>query len=565
MRRILERPADLNPRFVEGTAQELEELFGSPLPELPGGQVGTGETQAPLVDLYPGLRSSLREAVDFIYGRLVAKATPKEMAEFDREGGETPFARAEQVLETLLTTILEQERRLGLLNLFWLAHSKDAADLFHEHFSNPGTKINIKYQMFPLIRGIYRNAYSRVVARMRGRQGNMLRRNLGADFNGSLIDSIIDDLFPLTEVSLSRLNLSEALTESNKRFRLTFREYREIYAVCRERLREGIQRREARLLDLLRRHLPSIRPEACDDERSATRVLFNSAVLRWLLNDVAGVGSKLADNKVLSSSLGPRRDWSDLLQDYYDLVRAIKRSEIVDLLRQRVTLVGPQHDELEMRARYDEGRLFRFHPDSDVMKLARKVTVIFADLRGFTRTSEGGVSEQELTQRLYAVFDPLAAIVEQHHGRIDKFTGDGVMITFGLEGVGRDDELNALRTALAIRQMTGELRATGRTQFEMGISVHTGRAQIAHFVLDDRNMDRTVIGRNVNIAGRLSGSGKTQAGAFEGEDVVEAASSTRASKGATLDVLGGRGRHPVQYRHRRQPGHRRGGAPASGG
>jgi hypothetical protein len=46
----------------------------------------------------------------------------------------------------------------------------------------------------------------------------------------------------------------------------------------------------------------------------------------------------------------------------------------------------------------------------------------------------------------------------------------------------------------------------------MGISVHTGRAQVAHFIVDDRTMDRTVIGRNVNIAGRLSSSGKIQGG-----------------------------------------------------
>jgi hypothetical protein len=57
--------------------------------------------------------------------------------------------------------------------------------------------------------------------------------------------------------------------------------------------------------------------------------------------------------------------------------------------------------------------------------------------------------------------------------------------------------------------MTG-LRADGRTDFSIGISVHTGRAQVAHFVLNDRSMDRTVIGRNVNIAGRLSSSGKAQ-------------------------------------------------------
>jgi hypothetical protein len=89
------------------------------------------------------------------------------------------------------------------------------------------------------------------------------------------------------------------------------------------------------------------------------------------------------------------------------------------------------------------------------------------------------------------------------------------MITFGFDGVGPHDEENALRTALAIQALMAQLRAERRTRFEMGISVHTGRAQVAHFILDGEAMDRTVIGRNVNIAGRLSGSGKTQASAFD--------------------------------------------------
>jgi class 3 adenylate cyclase len=173
-------------------------------------------------------------------------------------------------------------------------------------------------------------------------------------------------------------------------------------------------------------------------------------------------------------------------------------------------VVGIDQAESELRVRYDEGRLFRFYPDGEIWKLARKITVLFADVRGFTATSEGGVSERELAQHLYEIFDPFAPLVERFQGRIDKFTGDGAMITFGFSRVTPDDELNALRTALAVQDHMAELRASGRTRFTIGISVHTGRAQVAHFILDDRGMDRTVIGRSVNIAGRLSGSGKVQ-------------------------------------------------------
>jgi len=61
------------------------------------------------------------------------------------------------------------------------------------------------------------------------------------------------------------------------------------------------------------------------------------------------------------------------------------------------------------------------------------------------------------------------------------------MITFGFSRVTPDDELNALRTALAIQELMAELRSSGRTRFTIGISVHTGRAQVAHFIVDDRS------------------------------------------------------------------------------
>jgi len=449
-------------------------------------------------------------------------------------GSGTPYSRFEEALNATITNILERERRLGLLNLFWLAHSKDAAGVIQEFFSQPGIKIHIKYQMHPLLQGSYRNTRNKAWTWFKSQKGDTLRYNLGSQFNPRLIECLIDDQLPLTEASMAHLNLSQVLVESNKRFRVSFREYKEIYAACRERLREGLQRKEVRLLELLRRAFPSIRPEQYDDEKAATKILFNTRVATYLLGDLGNLGVKLLGNPVLKAEVGSGRGWSELLADYLDLLQAVKRSEAADLVRQTVTLAGPEHSEGERRERFEQGRLYRFHAEGEVLTQARKITVIFADLRGFTRTSESAVSERELTHHLYEVFDPLASIVERYHGKIDKFTGDGVMITFGSVRLTRQDELNALRTALALRGMMRSLRAAGRTRFEMGISVHTGRAQVAHFIVDDRTMDHTVIGRNVNIAGRLSGSGKTQASTFDDEGWVETPppAAARAKPGA---------------------------------
>lgn len=59
---------------------------------------------------------------------------------------------------------------------------------------------------------------------------------------------------------------------------------------------------------------------------------------------------------------------------------------------------------------------------------------------------------------------------------------------------------------------------------------------MAHFVVDDRTMDRTVIGRNVNIAGRLSGSAKIHGGAFGGEALDDAAQTRVEGSGARREV-----------------------------
>lgn len=536
MRRIFEGRADLEPRFFAGTVHEVEELFGSRIPELPEGPIGAPGGESFLVDLYPAVRKSLRELIEFLYRGLTEQAAPGSLSDFGRGRSAAALDGFERALESLLAFIVEQERRLGLMNLFWLAHSKTAAELLHEYFSQPGVKPDLKYRMHPFLQGVHRNAFERLLARYKHHQGNTLRRNLGADFQSGLIDCIIDDQLPLTEVSPSRLSFGQVLVEKNKRFRLTFRDFRELQTVFRDRLRDALRRREPRVMELLRRYFPGVRPESCEEERTMVRLLCSSHVVTYLLAEFGSRGAGGAESPVGRLERLTRRNWADLVSDYLDLVQAVKRSEVVDLARQSVELVGHEQSETQLRAWYDEGRLFRFHPDGEIWKLARKITVVFADVRGFTAASEGGVSERELAYQLYEVFDALASMVERYQGRIDKFTGDGVMITFGFSRVTPQDELNALRTALAIQEMMADLRSSGRTRFSMGISIHTGRAQVAHFVVDDRTMDRTVIGRNVNIAGRLSGSGKIAGAAFDGETANGAGQSRETPADRTRDV-----------------------------
>jgi hypothetical protein len=163
--------------------------------------------------------------------------------------------------------------------------------------------------------------------------------------------------------------------------------------------------------------------------------------------------------------------------------------------------------EVQSKDHFAEGRLYRFSESTEVLQSARKVTILFADLRGFTAASEGGISEGELTRSLYAAFDPVAGIVKRFRGQIDKFTGDGVMITFGTTQASLEDEMNALRTAVTIQAVVKDLQKQGRMSYRMGIGLHTGRAQISRFLRDEKSVETTVIGRHVNIASRVTGTG----------------------------------------------------------
>jgi class 3 adenylate cyclase len=535
MRRIFEAGAGLEPRFIAATLREIEELFGGRVPALPEGPLDRAAGETFLVDLFPPIRKNLRDLVEHIY-RGLSDAGGAERAAFAAGKGVATFNHFEEALESVLDTIVAQERRLGLMNLFWLAHSKSVAEVLQGFFSQSGIKGSIKYQMHAFLRGVHRNTLDRVWARFKHHNGNALRQNLGADFNPALIDCIVDDQLPFTETSLARLNFQQVLVDNNKRFRLNFSEFREIHAAFRDRLRVVLRRRDPRVVEVIHRWWPDLRPEAYEEERCAVRLLFNTQVLTYLLAEFAGSATATFRSPVGRLERLTHRNWSDLVLDYLDIIQAVKRSEVVDLARQTVEVVGHVQTETQLRARYDEGRLFRFYPDGEILRLARKITVVFADLRGFTATSEGGISERELAHHLYEVFDAFASLVERYQGRIDKFTGDGAMITFGFSHVTPQDELNALRTALAIQAMMAELRASGRTEFSMGISVHTGRAQVAHFIVNDRTTDRTVIGRNVNIAGRLSSSGKMPGGALGSGAWEEAAQLPADAENIRRDV-----------------------------
>ncbi|MBI2210504.1 MAG: AAA family ATPase [Deltaproteobacteria bacterium] len=140
----------------------------------------------------------------------------------------------------------------------------------------------------------------------------------------------------------------------------------------------------------------------------------------------------------------------------------------------------------------------------------RQVTVIFADISGFTALSER-LDPEEVASLVNDCLKELVQAVYQYEGMVDKFVGDCIMAVFGAPVALEDDADRALRSALSMRE---RLQGFNRHWIEklgqpldLHIGVNTGMV-IAGNVGSDLRMSYTVIGDTVNTASRLEGAAK---------------------------------------------------------
>ncbi len=133
----------------------------------------------------------------------------------------------------------------------------------------------------------------------------------------------------------------------------------------------------------------------------------------------------------------------------------------------------------------------------------RQITVLFADLRDFTRFSAVHPAP-EVVDILNLVFNELVEIVFNQKGTFDKFLGDAVMAFYGAPIEGDDDAERAIRSAIEMQQCFTQLRSEYSIlePLGLGVGVHSGEAIVGN-IGSERVMDYTAIGDNVNISRRL--------------------------------------------------------------
>ena len=152
-------------------------------------------------------------------------------------------------------------------------------------------------------------------------------------------------------------------------------------------------------------------------------------------------------------------------------------------------------------------------PDGEALAgMEREVTILFADVRGFTHLSEG-LKARAVVGLLKEVFQLASDRILERGGTIDKFIGDSVMAYFGAPVHQPDHVLRAVSSAVDILTRLEARKfvlhspddggsPTVEIPVQMGIGIHTGVVIVGN-VGSDRRTDFTVVGDAVNVAHRL--------------------------------------------------------------
>jgi adenylate cyclase len=164
-------------------------------------------------------------------------------------------------------------------------------------------------------------------------------------------------------------------------------------------------------------------------------------------------------------------------------------------------------------------------PDSYNMKAASKeLTVMFCDMRGFTKMSET-MEPTQLQGLLNDVFSRLTNVIRNNRGTIDKYMGDCVMAFWGAPVDSPEHAALAVKTAMEmaveVRKINEEHRVKGMPDIGVGIGLNTGSMCVGDMGSSIRK-SYTVIGDSVNLGSRLEGLSKTY-----GVDIVVSESTKK--------------------------------------
>jgi adenylate cyclase len=135
----------------------------------------------------------------------------------------------------------------------------------------------------------------------------------------------------------------------------------------------------------------------------------------------------------------------------------------------------------------------------------REATVLFADIRGFTRLIES-TPAPVVIRLLNEYFTEMIAIIFRHQGTVEQLVGDEIVALFGVPEPGPDVARRAVRAAVdmvaAVQRLSAGWLAEGLPAFDIGVGISSGRV-MAGTIGSERRRELIVVGRAVVAASRI--------------------------------------------------------------
>lgn len=170
------------------------------------------------------------------------------------------------------------------------------------------------------------------------------------------------------------------------------------------------------------------------------------------------------------------------------------------LLADLAELLGPTNPQLDQVS-----QIVDRHVQPATNAEARVVTILLADIRGFTHLTER-YHAQQIVEMLNTFFTRMNRIIHKYDGIIDKYMGDSIMALFGALSNNSDDAMKAVACAIEMQLAMDTVNLinadNGLPEIFIGIGINTGSVSAGH-VGSDLHNEYTVIGANVNLASRI--------------------------------------------------------------
>lgn len=185
---------------------------------------------------------------------------------------------------------------------------------------------------------------------------------------------------------------------------------------------------------------------------------------------------------------------------------------------------------------------YLIHHPLDFSGKGTEVTILFVDIREFTKMSEK-LPPKMILILLNRFFASVVLPIYDNKGVVDKYIGDCVMAVFGVMGAVPDHAAAAAKAGLeiidAVNELNKELAAEGSPTLQVGIGIHTGPV-IAGNIGSKERMEYTVIGDTVNVCQRLQKATKhlNVSMLLSRQSVATLPTAFAAEKLTTLSVTG---------------------------